>query len=322
MIAPTPNRAIDGFLDRMDQLHSAPQVAQKILLLTRDSDFDVRTVAQCIESDPALSAKILRVANSSRYGLRHKVTSVRQAVAFIGQRSLRLIALTFGLVESMTRGARGKQYSEFWRRSLTIATVAAELAKLKKDLNADEAYSAGLLADMGELIFAQLEPERFFSIVDQHPHGLELLKAEREEFGFAHPELGARLLQRWELPEELIEAVALHHVEGEETEMLTVAVHAGDLMAHALWTPDNKYVAASQELLAAEFGIDLDAYIALAVTCQREIDENAQMFGISLEGTIDCELLLEEARRTHNEASLEAALDLDSITAAIEDTSV
>jgi HD-like signal output (HDOD) protein len=321
MIAPTTNRAIDGFLDRMNQLHSAPQVAQKILLLTRAADFDVRKVAQCIESDPALSAKILRVANSSRYGLRHKVTSVRQAVTFIGQRSLRLIALTFGLVESLTRGARGKQYADFWRRSLTIATVAAELAKTKRELNADEAYSAGLLADMGELVFAQLEPERFFKLVEHYPHGAELLVAERAEFGFAHPELGARLLQRWELPEELIEAVALHHVEDEETALLTVAVHAGDLMAHALWTPRSKQVAESQALLEKEFGIDLDAYIAMAVTCQHEIDENAKMFGISLEGSIDCETLLEEARRAHDEASLEAALDLDSITAAIEDTS-
>ncbi len=322
MIAPTTNRAVDGFLDRMDQLHSAPQVAQKILLLTRDPEFDVRKVVVCIESDPALSAKILRVANSSRYGLRHKVTSVRHAVTFIGQRSLRLIALTFGLVESLTRGARGEQYSEFWRRSLTIATVAAELAKSKRDLNADEAYSAGLLADMGELIFAQLEPERFFELVDRYPHGPDLLQAERDEFGFAHPELGARLLQRWELPAELVEAVALHHVDEDETGLLTLAVHAGDMMAHALWTPRSPYVAMSQAFLKQEFGLDLDGYIALAVDCQREIDENAKMFGIALPGTIDCEMLLEEARRAHDEASLEAALDLDSITSAIDDTSI
>jgi len=324
MIAPAPatERAIDGFLDRMDQLHSAPQVAQRILQLTRDTDFDACLVAQCIESDPALAAKILRVANSSRYGLRSKVTSVRQAVAYIGQRSLRLIALTFGLVEGLTRGARGEQYAEFWRRSLTIATVASELAKGRRDLNAEEAYSAGLLADMGELIFAQLETDRFFAIIENHPHGHSLLEAEREEFGFAHPELGARLLERWELPEELVDAVALHHEDDDSEDLLTLAVRAGDMMAHALWTPRSKYVAKSQELLKSNFGLDLDGYIDLAVNCQREISDSAEMFGVTLPGEIDCDMLLEEARRTYAEASLEAAHDLDSMTSALGETAL
>lgn len=322
MIAPNPQCDIDGFLDRMDQLHSAPQVAQRIVLLTRDPDYDAQTVVDCLESDPAMAAKVLRVANSSRYGLRNKANSVRHAVALIGQRSLRLIALTFGLVEGLTRGVRGERYAEFWRRSLTIGVVAAELAKLTKNVNADEAYSAGLLADMGELIFAQLEGDRFFPLVEEHPHGRALLDAEREEFGFAHPELGARLLQRWELPEELVTAVALHHVDDEETDQLAVTVRAGDLMAHALWTPRSPEVATSKALLQQEFGLDLDGYIELAVNCQREIEENASLFGVSLPGTIDCEVLLQEARKVHLEASLETALDLDSITAAIEDTSV
>ncbi len=321
MIAPDTHCALDGFLDRMDQLHSAPQVAQKILQLTRDAEFDVDQVARCIESDPALTAKILRVANSSKYGLRHKVNGVRQAVTFIGQRSLRLIALTFGLVDSLARGAKGKKYTEFWRRSLTMGSVSSELAKLTPDARSDEAYSTGLLADMGELIFAQLEPERFFPISDNYPHGQELVAAERQEFGFAHPELGARLLQRWELPEELIEAVALHHIADEATEGLALAVRAGDLMADALWTPHSKQVAASKILLQQQYNLDLDGYIAMAVECKGEIQENADMFGVSLPGSIDCDALLEEARKVHVEASLEAALDLDSITAAIEDHS-
>lgn len=316
------DRAIDGLLDRMDQLHSAPQVAQKILRLTKDSDFEVGTVARCIESDPALAAKILRVTNSSRYGLRHQVTSIRQAVGYIGQRSLRLIALTFGLVESLTRGARGQQFNQFWQRSLTMATVAAELAKTTSEISADDAYSAGLLADMGELIFVQTEPERFAQISAGVTHGPELIEAERAEFGFAHPELGARLLQRWELPRELISAVALHHVTDEQLEPLEVAIQAGDLMAEALWTPQSPQLATSKALLVEHFGLDLDGYIDLAVNCQREISENADLFGVSLEGEIDCQALLEEARRVHNEVSLEAALDLDSLTATFEDHAV
>ncbi len=319
MITSESNRLIDSFLHRMDQLHSAPQVAQKVLQITRDPEFDVGQVARCLESDPALAAKILRVANSSKYGLRHQVTSVRQAVAFIGQRSVRLIALTFGLVDSLTRGAHGKQYSEFWRRSLTIACVAAESARNTDDVPTDEAYAAGLLADMGQLILAQLEPERFFGLSDQYAHGTDLVAAERQEFGFAHPELGARLLQQWELPESLIEAVALHHVADEAADGVGLAVRAGDLMSDALWTPESRQVAASKALLQEEYGLDLDGYIALAVDCKREIQENADLFGVTLTGTIDCDALLEEARKVHAEASLEAALDLDNITSVIED---
>ena len=323
MIAPDNSRVIDCFLDRMDQLHSAPQVAQKILRLTRDPDFDVRKVARCIESDPALTAKILRVTNSSRYGLRHKVSSIHQSVAFIGQRSLRLIALTFGLVESLTQGESGKQFCNFWRRSLTMATVASELAKTTPEIPADDAYAAGLLSDVGELIFAQVEPERFAAACEHVSHGPELLAAERAEFGFAHPELGARLLQRWEIPEELVAAVALHHIEDDdELEPLAIAIRAGDLMADALWTPKCPQLAQSKALIEEHFRLDLDGYIELAVCCQREITEGADLFGVRLDGDIDCQSLLEEARLVHNEASLEAALDLDSLTATFEDHAI
>ena len=99
-VTPETLKAADKLIGKIDQLHSSPQVSQKILNLTKNSDYNLNEVTKWLENDPAMTTRILRTINSSRYGLRHKVTNVRQAAAYIGQRSLRLITLTFGLVET------------------------------------------------------------------------------------------------------------------------------------------------------------------------------------------------------------------------------
>src|SRR5262245_62682931 len=88
------NEALDRLIRQIDRLHSGPGVAQKILALIRDPEFDMVEVAQCLEHDPALSARILGVVNSSRYGLAHKIASIRHAAAFLGRRSLQLVTLS------------------------------------------------------------------------------------------------------------------------------------------------------------------------------------------------------------------------------------
>jgi HD-like signal output (HDOD) protein len=314
-------QAADELIARVDQLHSAPQIAQKILSLTRDLDFNMDEVAKCLENDPALAAKILRVVNSSRYGLRHDVSCIRQAATYIGQRSLRLLTLTFGLVDSLTRGPAAKLYSDYWRRALTMATAASQLAALDEDVANHDAYTGGLLADVGMLVFAQFHAEAYTELCETAPHGPELIDRERERFGCGHPTLGARLLQRWELPEPLIDAVADHHGDPATGTGLQIAVRTGDMMADALWTPNSPNIMAVKLLTQREFSLDTDGFIDLALCCQREVTECAIAFNLQLQGSIDCDQLIEEARRQHDEASLETALELDSLIMAFEDRS-
>src|SRR5260370_27804707 len=113
-------------------------------------------VAEGIEHDPALSARILGVVNSSRYGLVHRIGSIRYAAAFLGRRSLQLVTLSFSLIDAFSRGPYRQMYLDYWKRALTLATIAHRVPGRTNGLSADEAYAAGPFADIDLLALAQV----------------------------------------------------------------------------------------------------------------------------------------------------------------------
>jgi len=313
--------AADRLITEIDRLHSAPQIAQQVMVLTQDPDFDIRDVAACLEKDPALAARILRVVNSSRYGLRNPVTNIRQAASYIGQRSIRLITLTFGLVDKLARGPAKELYAIYWQRAITMAAVASRLTSVGGG-KTDDAYTAGLLADIGMLIFAQLRTEQYTQLCQSTPHGPDLVAEERRVFGFGHPALGARLLETWSVPDPLVSAVICHHeTDANEENRLVLAVRAGDLMADALWTPNSTSVLPAQSLMQKTFGIDTDGFIDLALSCRAEIDEAAELFGVRVGVPVNCDTLIEQAKQQYADISLQTALELDSLVTAFEEFS-
>jgi len=309
---------MDGLIDRVEQLHSSPLVACKVLNLLKDPEFDVRQVQRQLETDPALAAAVLRLVNSSCFGLAQKVSSLRQAITLLGARSLRLTVLSFGLVDRLTWGAPSRVCSDYWRRALTIATSASHLCAGRDAVRPDEAYSAGLLADVGVLVLAQLDTERYVSLYGQHRHGRELVEAERRQYGFDHCTLGAQLLSRWSLPKKLTHAVFGHHAKRPGRGALDLAVLAGDVLADVLWESDTPRLPDAQRLLLGEFGLDLEGFVSLVLKCKSDIAENAELFHVELMGSINCDALKENALRLFRQEALETALDLDGLTAIMD----
>ena len=130
--------------------------------------------------------------------------------------------------------------------------------------------------------------------------------------------LAARLLGRWNLAGELAAAVALHHVAEPDSDPLRQAVAAGDLLADVLWTPGTPRLPHARQWLAAQFGLDLDGLITLAVECRTDISEKAKLFRADLNVTIDCDALRAAALAQYRSEALQSALDLDSLSAVIE----
>ena len=153
--------AMDRFIDRLDRLHSAPQVACQVLTVLQDENFETCQLVHCLEADPALASSVLRLVNSSYFGLARNVASLQHAVTYLGSRSLRLAVLSFGLLKQLAEDTPAQVYQDYWRRSLTMASVASRLAANNPELAADEAYSAGLLSDVGMLLLAQLETKSY-----------------------------------------------------------------------------------------------------------------------------------------------------------------
>jgi HD-like signal output (HDOD) protein len=280
--------AIDLLIARIGQLHASPTIARKILTLTRSAEFDVAEVAASLEHDPALAARVLRVVNSSRYGLRHRVSSIKLAANFLGQRSLRLFAVTFAVVDALTKNRRGRLYSDYWQRALATATAASRLAKTQAEVDADDAYTVGLLADVGVLMLAQLEGERYEPLYNCCADGFELLALERGEFGFGHPLLGARLLENWGLPASIVEAVAAHHDRPDRSDRsdgheraagLILTVQAADRLATAFLVPNRLNLTGTARFFLDHLGIAPRELLAFARTCVPEITETAREFG-------------------------------------------
>ena len=200
-----------ALLKNIEELHSIPQVANRLLELTRFDDYDMREVAACLAQDPALAAKILRIANSAQFALHRPVTSIQQAAGLLGRRSLRLAALAFGLIGSLGDGLAKQVVDRYWRRAVTMAIAAKQLASLAGGSQPHDCYTAALLADVGVLALGQTFGDEYFRMHDEHCHDERLVAEERRRFGCGHPAVSAGLLAHWELPADLVAAAGRHH---------------------------------------------------------------------------------------------------------------
>ena len=243
----------------MAEVQAGAVASRRLLALTSSGDYDMREVVRCVECDPALTAKLLRVVNGARYGLRHRVTGVRRAAAYVGRRSLRLLAVTFSLADRFS--PEKPLHAAVWRRAVVSAAAAAELTKGGAGgPPADEAYTAALLSDLGVMLLGGYDPATYPDVHDRLPHGPSLLIEERQRFGVDHAELGGRFLTRWGLPAELANAAAGHHVpahapgeDGSSPAPLDVAVRVADRLAEAVLQPNGENVRAADELVREWF---------------------------------------------------------------------
>ena len=324
--------AVNELLRRVVKIHSSPSVAMRLIHLTRDPDFDIDEIEACLECDPGLTASILRLTNSSFYGLRSEVDSIRRALVYLGRRSLRLAVLSFGIVKNLVNGAPSEIHQVYWRRSLTMAITARKLARhmqamviaankqsphsAKVVLDPDVAFTAGLLSDLGMLILMQLEPERYLPLALDSDHIYELCKRERKEFGFDHVVLAAGLLDSWQMPAHLVEAVALHHTAGADRTRPNPLL-AANLLTEALWKPQTPHMPELRRHLQEAFGIGLDEMISLATESKDELHEAESLFGVHLKGSmVEVETLQEEASQAFASAAFETGADLDTLEAA------
>lgn len=195
------------------QLPSLPAAAMRMLELARDPEAGVADFVQVIQSDPATAARILKAANSSFFGLAHKVQTVDRAVCLLGTTSVVALALGFSLVDGGAVPERLKEaYANFWLQSAVQAACASSLAQQLALGRADEAMLAGLLLDLGRLAMLRTVPEDYGLVCDsaislQRP----IHEIETELLGVDHVVIGAELAARWKLPDSLQHAIALHH---------------------------------------------------------------------------------------------------------------
>lgn len=226
-------------IKRVRDLPSLPAVVVELLITMEQPDIDTHALAARIALDQALTAKTLRLANSSFYGLQSKVTSIAQAIAVLGFHSIRTLVTACSITASFPRSAvPGFDFEAFWRHAIASAACARVLARLI-GVNPDTAFTAGLLHDIGTLVLASLYPFDYQQVVAwQREHDCSTTAAEQQVFGTDHAAVGAALAEHWKFPLQIRQAVAAHHVmlahDSVAPADLTSVIQAGNAMAHAL----------------------------------------------------------------------------------------
>ena len=202
---------IDSLLDEVVTLPSLPGAVAEVMRLINDPDCDIPKLAKAIASDPPLSLKTLRIVNSVMYGLRNKVSSIDHAVTLLGMKVIKNLAFSATICEMMDSGMK-----TVFHHSLTCAVAMRSLVEAGvRDAtleSAEEAFTCGLLHDIGKVLFEEFLPDECHAIEalarEQH---LPLHLAEVAVIGVDHAQLGAKFAIKWKLPPHIINAIGAHH---------------------------------------------------------------------------------------------------------------
>ena len=185
----------------------------KLMNLTQSDDFNISQISDVIKRDVGLSAAIMRITNSSAFGLLRKITSIDQAVVLLGFTAVRNIALAVGIVDLFSP-SDSPFLSKIWQRSILSGIAARELCSLNGNINREDAFTNGLLYDIGLIAIYVFDKELANQLVERmESDGRLSLAEERELMGIDHVEVGGLLAEKWGLPDKIKLSILNHHKE-------------------------------------------------------------------------------------------------------------
>ncbi len=313
-------------------------VASKLISLTAKEDTTIFDITKLIAQDISLSAKVLKVVNSSFYNFPNEVGSIQQAVAILGTNAVRSLVLSFSFL-SMEHANEpgGFSYEEFWERSLAAAVSAKLLMSLVCDDDTEEVFTVSLLANLGKLILATAFPERYSAIFSQAATGEKsLYLLEEEEIGADHTYIGREAAQHWHFPESLTLPILYHHdpdsYEGSDPAMKRniEIIYLAGLLANILYSGKPiDYHRPFREQAKKRFALDDEKIDDLLQRVNVEVAQAAEFFGIKIGGTPSIPELLQEANielsllnmsyEQMNRELVKAKIQLEKLTTELEE---
>lgn len=292
-LLPTPAQIKQAIIPEVTKLPSLPVVAIKLLKLTQDHTSAAGDLVRLIETDPAITAKILRIVNSVAYGLPHKIASIKHAIVLLGFAAIRSLAMDVVLYDQLInqRGSHAFNRVHFWQHCLTVATLCRALAQKLDYPDPEEAYIAGLLHDIGKIItetYGRVTYSEFLGQLEKHD-GM-LIDIEKKLVGLSHNDIGAFVCQKWGLPDNVVLALKLHHERfsslplDSHQQLLIAMVSLADFISWLLGVGSvniarNAILQPEVEELIPLKGINIQELISAA---NKEIKDIAEFYNFSL----------------------------------------
>jgi len=314
---------VELILAQLDQLPTLPAVATRILHATASPDTGTAEIVALIESDQALTSKILSLVRRSNLGVGRKVATVNQAVVLLGLNAVRNAVLSIQIYETFAAHAsgtgQGLDRTGFWKHSLAVACAAQLIARrLHPPVGPDEAFVCGLLHDLGKIALDACLPKSYARVVrETEARRACICDIERAVLGVDHTVAGKRLAKRWNLPEAVVDCIWLHHQPpgglpsaGTSRRMIEV-VHLADELVRTLRIGYSGYNRTGDlPALAAAAGLAPQGLEEVQAEIVPALEEHTALFGL---GEVTAAAL-------YSQALAEANAELGRLNAAMQQT--
>ncbi|MBE7559427.1 HDOD domain-containing protein [bacterium] len=228
--------SMEKIIEEVRNIPPLPAVVVKVIALTRDSNTSANDLNRVISLDPALTANLLKLCNSAYYGLPRVVSSITQAVMYLGFHTVRNLVLTSTMSDFLARDVSGYGYAKggLWQHSVAVAVGAEQLCKRLRPGLQDVAFTAGLIHDIGKVVLSRFVADAWDDIRGyMEKNNVPFMEAERQILGFDHALLGAKIADTWNFPQELVNSIGYHHKpeDAKGRPLLSVIVHLADVAA-------------------------------------------------------------------------------------------
>lgn len=265
----------DSLVNDAATVYSLPTLYDRLVQAINHPRSSIADITKIISDDQGLSARILRMANSPRFGYHTQVDSITEAVTIVGTQQLSDLTLAVSVID-IFRGVPGELFNmtSFWQHSITCAIIARCLAICRRESNPERYFLSGMLHDIGQLLLCEQAPEFVRDLViESRTSGQPLYELQRATFGFDHGDVGGGLLNLWRIPASIAETVTYHHAP-EQAKLYrteTALLHVADVIAHAI-----------------QSGFSGESYIpALHEACWERLDIAPSMLAVILKQTDD-----------------------------------
>lgn len=225
-------------LSGIGNLPSVPQIITEVSEMLEDERTSASDLCKVISKDQAIATKILTVANSPLYGLPRRVATIDFAIVIIGFDHIKNILLALSMLEAFkVRNTSDWNHNDYWKHSLLVATAAKRIAEDLHYPKSGEVFTVGLLHDLGLVVLQKYLNYDFKRIVDLvNNEGISYLSAEKLVLGYTHGDIAEHLLEKWNFPPNVNEAVLHHHQPSltEKNSVLPSLIHLVDFMTQKL----------------------------------------------------------------------------------------
>jgi len=229
---------MEALASTVQSLPTLPSIVSRVVEVTNNPNATANDLAKVILTDPAATAKILRIANSAYYSFAKRISTITEAIVVLGLDTVRNTLLTVfyqTMHQDLQRQKGNPKVLELWRHSLCTALVARNLAGSQDVSFREKCYVAGLLHDIGRLVLLSRDPAKAGALVDEAVKTKRTLEEiETERLGFTHGQLGSAVARHWRLPPEICEAIGQHHQAGPTPDpKLAAIVHVATYLVTA-----------------------------------------------------------------------------------------